>query len=41
MPWTSRFKPLFQAQSPGHYPEWSDSLKKVKVQGNNDAKTII
>jgi len=38
---TPRFKPIFQAQSPAHCPEWIDSLKSVKVQGNNDAKALI
>jgi len=40
VPTTLGFKPLFKAQSSGHCPEWSDSLKLVKVQGNNDVKVI-
>jgi len=37
---TLGFKLLFQAQSPGHYPKWSDRLKSVKIKGKNDAKEI-
>jgi len=38
MPMTPRVETIFQAQIPGHYPEWNDSLRYIKEQGNNDAK---